>query len=54
MNDVIDDSLNDRYRNMAEGKEPEPQQKDILWITPQRLGLLFGASLVMSFVVLGF
>jgi cytochrome c-type biogenesis protein CcmH/NrfF len=53
MNEQIDDAVNERYRKMAEGKEPKPVQKDILWITPRKLGLLFGVSLVMSLIILG-
>ncbi|MNQ74290.1 hypothetical protein D3C85_890450 [compost metagenome] len=48
MNNVIDDSVNERYRRMAEGKKPKVESHDINWITPRRLGILFAVCLVMS------
>jgi hypothetical protein len=48
MSNVIDDSVNERYRRMAEGKEPKAVSQDVLWITPRRLGMLFGVCLVMT------
>lgn len=53
MSNVIDDSVNERYRRMAEGKEPEVKSQDIPWITPQRLGALFGVCLVMTVMLNG-
>lgn len=53
MSNVIDDSVNERYRRMAEGKEPKVASQDIQWITPKRLGMLFGACLVMTVMLNG-
>ncbi|QBJ02643.1 hypothetical protein MZD04_gp115 [Pseudomonas phage Psa21] len=48
MNKNIDESVNEHYRGMADGSKPVPVSFDIPWITPRRLGLLFGVSLVMT------
>lgn len=53
MNDKLTDEANERYRGMAEGKKPTPAQTDILWITPKRLGALFGVCLVMTVMLNG-
>lgn len=54
MNQVIDEAVNERYRKMAEGKEPKEVPTDIMWITPGRLGGLFGVLLLLSVAVFGF
>lgn len=48
MNIRLDEAVNQRYRDMAEGKTPKAENTDILWITPHRLGLLFGVSLIIT------
>lgn len=53
MNNVLDDQTNQRYKDIAEGKAPQPQHTDILFITPRRLGVLFGVCLVMTFFLNG-
>ena len=53
MNDVLDDQTNQRYKDIAEGKVPQPQHTDILFNTPRRLGILFGVCLVMTFFLNG-
>jgi len=53
MNVVLDDATNKRYRDIAEGKTPKAKQTDLLWITPKRLGVLFGVCLVMTVIFNG-
>lgn len=48
MNQVLDEATQQRYQDIAEGKEPNALQQDILWITPWRLALLFGVMLVAT------
>lgn len=53
MNEVLDEQTNQRYKAIAEGKDPKAVQTDILWITPRRLGILFGVCLVMTLLLNG-
>lgn len=52
MNNQLNEATNKRYQDMAEGKEPQPVQTDVLWITPRLLGWTFGVGLVVSVVCL--
>jgi len=54
MNNQIDEAVNERYRKIAEGKEPPVTQQDLMWVTPGRLGALFGVLLIMTVLVHGF
>lgn len=50
MNIPLDDHANERYKKIAEGKEPSAQTTDIMWITPRRLGWVFGLGLMASLI----
>lgn len=52
MNQVLDEQTQKRYQDIAEGKEPKAVVTDILWITPKRLGALFGGFLVVTVLCL--
>uniref|UniRef100_A0AB39CCW5 Uncharacterized protein n=1 Tax=Pseudomonas phage RVTF4 TaxID=3236931 RepID=A0AB39CCW5_9VIRU len=53
MHEQLNEETNTRYRDMAEGKTPQPQHTDILWITPKRLACLFGVMLVVTLMFNG-